>query len=62
MVMLVLGLGMWWATSQGFLRPLTGIGCTDEGYPDPMPSYDELVEDYGKHPYCARHARGETWF
>lgn len=56
-----LGLFLWWASSQGFIA-LGGTGCSDEGYPDPMPSYAELVEDHGKSPYCARHARGETWF
>lgn len=56
-----LGVFLWWASSQGFIA-LGGVGCTDEGYPDPMPSYAELVEEYGKSPYCARHARGETWF
>lgn len=61
LVVLALGVGIWWADSQGFIA-FGGVGCSDEGYPDPMPSYDELVDDYGKSPYCARHARGETWF
>lgn len=63
-VALGLALGVWlWAGSQGYVPPLWGGGgCTDEGYPSPMPSFDELVEDYGKSPYCARDARDEAWF
>jgi hypothetical protein len=59
-VILTLGLGIWWANTQGFIA-VTGADCTAEGY-RPLPSYDELVNDYGKSPYCARDAHGDTWF
>ncbi len=49
-----------WASQQGYVS-LRGQDCTDEGY-NPTPSYDELVEEHGKTPYCARLYLGETWF
>ena len=52
--------GGWWASNRGYVT-WTGEDCTSEGY-DPIPSYEELVTDYGKSPYCARLVRGETWF
>ena len=52
--------GGWWANQKGFVS-WTGTACTAEGY-DPVPSYAELVKKYEKSPYCARLARGETWF
>ncbi|MDQ3541754.1 MAG: hypothetical protein M3440_13825, partial [Chloroflexota bacterium] len=59
-----LALGIWWAASQGYVPPLWegGVGRTSEGYPSPMPSFNELVEEYGKSPYCTRVARDEAWF
>ncbi len=60
-LVLTVSAGLWWANSQGYVPDLRQ-GCTDEGYPVPMPSFDELVNDYGKDPYCARRARGEAWF
>ena len=56
----VLVTGAWWASSRGYVS-WTGEVCTAEGF-DPLPSYEELVTDYGKSPYCARLVRGETWF
>ena len=61
LLVLSVSAGLWWANHEGYVRDLNQ-GCSDEGYPDPMPSYDELVNDYGKDPYCARLARGEAWF
>lgn len=61
LLVLSVSAGLWWANSQGYVPDL-GQGCTDEGYPVPMPSYEELVNDYGKDPYCAREARDEAWF
>lgn len=50
----------WWASQQGYVAWF-GTACTAEGY-EPVPSYDELVTEYNKAPYCARLIRGETWF
>jgi len=49
-----------WADRRGYIS-IFGGACTDQGF-DPVPSYDELVEQYGLSPYCARQQRGETWF
>jgi hypothetical protein len=56
----VLVLGGWWASQQGYVS-WSGTACTDEGY-DPVPSYAELVTKYKQSPYCARRIRDETWF
>lgn len=50
-----------WATSRGFIPPLTGVTCAGPGY-DPVPSYETLVNDYDMSPYCARTTRDEAWF
>jgi hypothetical protein len=60
MTFVVLVAGGWWASQQGYVSWF-GTACTDEGY-DPVPSYDELVTEYKKSPYCARRIRDETWF
>ena len=52
--------GAWWASNLGYVS-WTGEACTAEGF-DPIPSYEKLVTDYDKSPYCARLVRGETWF
>lgn len=59
-VVALAGVGSW-ATFQGYIPPLTGVVCPAEGYAQ-LPSYEELVTTYGMSPYCARSARGETWF
>ena len=54
-------------TAVGAISPHTERVITEPtamvyaGCPDAMPSYDELDNDYGKSPYCARYTRGETW-
>ena len=58
-LVVVLGVGSW-ASQQGYIS-LGRADCTDEGY-EPMPTYDVLVSEHGKSPYCARLTRGETWF
>jgi hypothetical protein len=50
----------WWAGLKGYVS-WGGTACTDEGY-EPVPSYQELVTEHRKSPYCARLARDETWF
>lgn len=50
-----------WANVQGYV-PGPGTGCSDVGYPDPQPTYDELVSDHGESPYCARRVLGQTWW
>ena len=52
MTLVVLVVGGWWVSHQGYVSWF-GTACTDEGY-DPVPSYDELVTKYRKSPYCAR--------
>ena len=52
--------GGWWVSQQGYVSWFR-TACTDEGY-DPVPSYEELVTEYRKSPYCARLIRDETWF
>lgn len=56
--------GVWWAGSRGYVPPVWegGWGCSDVGYPSPPPSFEELVDDYGESPYCARRVRDEAWF
>lgn len=49
-----------WATHEGYIPPLSGEACSLEGY-DPIPSFEALITEYGKSPYCARVTRGETW-
>jgi hypothetical protein len=51
----------WWANSQGYIA-VGHVTCTLEGFRDPVPSYQDLVTEYGKRPYCARLVRDETWF
>ena len=48
-----------WAGYQGYIA--VDRGCDDRGWPDPPPSFDELVNDYGLSRYCARSARDEAW-
>jgi hypothetical protein len=61
---IVLALGVWWAGSRGYVPPMWegSWGCSDVGYPNPPPSFDELVNKHGESPYCARRVRGEEWF
>lgn len=61
---LLLATGAWWAGSRGYIPPFWqgGWGCSDVGYPSPPPSFDDLVNEYGESPYCARLVRGEAWF
>ena len=63
-LLIVLAIGVWWAGSRGYIPPMWegGWGCSDVGYPSPPPSFDELVNEYGESPYCARRVRGEEWF
>ena len=63
-LLFVVGVAAWWAGSRGYIPPVWngGWGCTDVGYPSPVPSFDELVNDYGESPYCARRVLGEEWF
>ena len=49
----------WWASAQGYIA--LSASCTDEGYSEPPPSFEELVTEHGLSPYCARSVRGETW-
>jgi hypothetical protein len=49
----------WWASHQGYIS-LFGEDCSDEGFVG-TPTYKELVETYGKSPYCARDYLGDTW-
>jgi hypothetical protein len=49
----------WWASEQGYFA--LSASCTDEGYSKPLPSFEQLVNEYAKSPYCARLVRGETW-
>lgn len=60
LVLAVLAVGGW-ATSRGFIPPLTGVTCAGPGY-DPVPSYETLVDDHAMSPYCARTTRDEAWF
>lgn len=60
MTFVLLIAGGWWASQQGYVAWFV-TACTDEGY-DPIPSYEELVTEYKKSPYCARRVRDETWF
>ena len=50
----------WWAERHGYIS-IFGEACTDQGFDEP-PSFDELVNDMGFSPYCARRIRDETWF
>lgn len=52
----------WWAIDQGYIFPPTGYACDDEGYGDPPPSFDTLVNEYSESPYCARVVRDENWY
>ncbi len=60
-MLVVLLLGGFWASRQGYVAWF-GAACTDEGYGDPPPSFDELVNEHGLSPYCARYVRDETWW
>lgn len=51
----------WWASHEGYVTWF-GTACTDEGFVGPTPSYEDMITKYGMSPYCAREARGETWF
>lgn len=42
--------------------PGPGTGCSDVGYPAPVPTYEELVGEHGESPYCARRVLGQTWW
>lgn len=55
---------LWVGGSRGYLPPIWegGWGCSDVGYPDPPPSFDDLVSEYDESPYCARRVLGEEWF
>jgi hypothetical protein len=48
-----------WAGYQGYVA--VDRGCDDQGYGDPPPSFEVLVNDYGLSRYCARYARDEEW-
>ena len=63
-VAIAVATGGWWAGSRGYITPMWegGWGCSDVGYPDPPPSFDELVNEHDESPYCARRVRGEEWF
>lgn len=37
-------------------------GCNDVGYPDPPPTYEELLTEHRESPYCARRVRDEEWW
>lgn len=58
---LVLLLGTWWAIRQGYI-PGGTVACTLENFQNPVPSFERLVTEYGKSPYCAQLVRDETWF
>ena len=50
-----------WASNQGYIV-ITSVACTDQGYRGPVPSFDHLVTKEHLSPYCARRARGESWW
>ncbi len=58
---LIVVMGAWWAIRQGYI-PRGTVTCTLEDFQAPVPSFERLVTEYGKSPYCARLVRGETWF
>ncbi len=60
-LVLAVGLGYLWVGRQGYI-PVGTVTCTLEGFQDPVPSFEQLVTEYGKSPYCARLVRDETWF
>jgi hypothetical protein len=60
LLLLVAAVGAW-ASHQGYIT-ITSVACTDQGYRGRVPSFEHLVIKERLSPYCARRARGETWW
>lgn len=53
----------WWGIRHGYLAPEPRVGgaCVFNTYYH-QPTYDELVNEYGYSPFCARVELNETWY